>query len=348
MAQAIYDQSSGRGDFVHANGVTLAAGRFEVELFGETPRTGRRGRPTPLPGLWEQASGGTLYLEELDGLSLPQQAMLNEALRSGEFRPCGGKPRPVPDAKLILSSASDLGALTRSGRFLADLYYRLRQFTIHLPPLRDRPEDIPLLVHSLWSELAGSKAHPVPAPVVALLQSYPWPGNARELKSVLVSLHTLFGKARLTPEHVRGLMAEQGFPAPASCDQKPEQQADRMRCVRHLLRAEELLLSLQHVLRPAAGRRRPAHRSPSSGQSLETVGRLLAELELLFFNPSSFGSVAVYTLMNAVKGKVHYYHDLLTSGSASAKAFLSGDLAPGLAETLGGLRRETARLLNLE
>ena len=346
-AHCIHDLYPGSSPFVSINGLALNSPTFESDFFGAVVRSGSRGRPTRKPGLWEQAKGGILYLDEIAALSLAQQTRLNDALRSDEFRPQGGPVQPLPEAQLVVSSARDLGAMARSGEFLADLYYRLREFTIHTPALRDRPEDVPVLAQFLWTTLAGPNARPLPEPVLAALQTYPWPGNVRELKSTLSTLRTLFGDAKLGPRHVEAVMAGQGFDAPPKTarDPSPSKEGDRMRCVRHLLRTEEILQSLRHAVRPLAKRRRaPAPDAAASG--IETVGRLLTELDLLFFNPSLFGTVETYTAINALKGKVLYYADLAARDPAAAARFLEKDLAASLAATSADLRATIDRMLD--
>lgn len=344
-ARCIHKLYPGCGPFVSVNGIALNAPSFETDLFGAVVRGGSRGRPTRTPGLWEKAKGGILYLDEIGALSLLQQTRLNDALRTGEFRPHGGPVQPLPDAQLVVSSARDLGALVRSGEFLADLYYRLREFTIHTPALRDRPEDVSVLAIDLWAELAGNKARPLPDPVLVALQAYPWPGNVRELKSVLSSLRTLFGDGKLGSGHVEVVMAGQGFEAPpkAARDPVPSKEGERMRCVRHLLRTEEILQSLRHAVRPLAKRRRSPADADSSG--IETVGRLLTELDLLFFNPSLFGTVETYTAINGLKGKVLYFADLAARDSAEAARFLAKDLSVSLDATAVDLRANIDRML---
>ena len=346
-AHCIHELSPGSGPFVSVNGLALNSPTFETVLFGAVVRSGSRGRPTRKPGLWEQAKGGILYLDEIAALSLAQQTRLNDALRANGYRPQGGLVQPLPDAQLVVSSSNDLGARARSGEFLADLYYRLREFTIHTPALRDRPEDVPVLAQVLWTELAGPAARPLPEPVLASLQTYPWPGNVRELKSVLSSLRTLFGDAKLGPRHVEVVMAGQGFDAPPKIarDPSPSKERDRMRCVRHLLRTEEILQSLRHAVRPPAKSRRSAA-PDAAAPGIETVGRLLTELDLLFFNPSLFGTVETYTAINALKGKVFYYADLAARDPAAAARFLEKDLAAALAATAADLRATIDRMLD--
>lgn len=346
-AHCIHDLSPGCGPLVHVNGLALNSPTFETDLFGAVVRSGSRGRPTRKPGLWDEAKGGVLYLDEIAALSLAQQTRLNDALQTKEYRPQGGPVQPLPDAQLVVSSSNDLGARARSGEFLADLYYRLREFTIHTPALRDRPEDVPVLAQVLWTKLAGPAAWPLPEPVLAALQAYPWPGNVRELNSVLSALRTLFGDAKLGPRHVEAVMAGQGFDAPPKTarDPSPSKERDRMRCVRHLLRTEEILQSLRHAVRPPAKRRRSAApAAPAPG--LETVGRLLTELDLLFFNPSLFGTVETYTAINALKGQVFFYADLAVRDPAAAARFLDKDLAAALAATAADLRATIDHLLD--
>lgn len=345
-AQTIFDLSPDSGSFVSINGLALNSPSFETDLFGAVVRSGSRGRPTRIPGLWEKAKGGILYLDEIGALSLPQQTRLNDALRTGESRPQGGPLRPLPDAQLVVSSARDLGALVRSGEFLADLYYRLREFTIHAPALRDRPEDIPVIAAALWVELAGNKARPLPDIVLASLQTYPWPGNVRELKSVLSSLRTMFGDAKLGPRHVEAVMAGQGFDVPPKTarDASPSKEGERMRCVRHLLRTEEILQSLRQVLRPIEKRRRAS--APGANMSgIEGVSRLLTELDLLFFNPSLFGTVETYTAINAIKGKVLYFSDLAARDFVAAARFWDKDLSAALDATTVVLRASIDQML---
>jgi transcriptional regulator with AAA-type ATPase domain len=334
------------GKFITANCLAMASGRYEAELFGEVIHLGSRGRSPRIPGLWEEADGGgTLYLDEIGALKPHQQSLLNSALESGEFKPCGGKRMKLPAAQVIASSSRDLGALTRTGEFLPELFYRLREFAITLPPLRERPADIIPIACTLWADLAGGKAPRLTPEVLNHLHAYPWPGNVRELKAALCRLKTLYPGRTLTPGEVETIMAGQGFPAPTPVGQNPKQEqiAERMRCVRHLLRAEDIALSLRHLPgmgKPARGKGRKGALPPA-----EAVERLLGEMDLLFLAPGLFGSADTYVLMNALKGKIHYFHDLCRREPASALAFLKNDLAATLDAAPAFLGKETARLL---
>ncbi len=167
--------------FVCENISVLPDGFQETELFG---REGR-GRG----GLIEQAGGGTLFLEDIDKLTISaQRRLMNFLPKSGAVSTGtkGGKAA----VRIIATSSKKIEALVRKGRFLVDLHRRLRHFTIFIPPLRERREDVPVLVdHFLRHGIGGNGKGPqtVERETLSLLQKYPWPGNARELKNELLS-----------------------------------------------------------------------------------------------------------------------------------------------------------------
>ena len=345
VAQAICDLSGRQGRWVYANALTLAASAdFELQVFG-CARTGSgRGRPPATTCLWDLAGDeGTLYLDEISALHPDHQAMLEGALRSGAFRYRTGHTRDLPRAQVIASSSRDLAALVRSGEFIPSLFYLLREFTIRVPSLRERPEDIPVIARQLWTDCAGTATPPLPERVLAELQAYAWPGNVRELKSVLSALYTLFGNARLTPDHVRTVMLGQGYARPADPAQggQPESAETRLNCLRHLLRAEDTVLALQAFLTERQIRKARS----MAALPAEAISRLQAELELLLLSPASFGSPTVYTLMNDLKGKLSYAQGLSARASGPAFQRLMKELPPALTRTAVDLRREVNRWL---
>ncbi len=139
-------------------------------------------------GRFEQADGGTLFLDEIGELPLETQAKMLRVLQSGEFeRVGGGRPLKV-NVRVIAASNRDLEQAVRAGQFRSDLYHRLAIFPIHAPPLRERPEDIPLLAAYLVTRKArqlGRKIERIPNAVLDRLLAYDWPGNVRELENVL-------------------------------------------------------------------------------------------------------------------------------------------------------------------
>jgi transcriptional regulator with GAF, ATPase, and Fis domain len=188
VARAIHQRSRRRqGLFVAVNCAALPATLVESELFGHEKGafTGALARRA---GRFEQADGGTLFLDEVGELPLDTQAKMLRVLQSGEFERVGGGRPLTTDVRVIAASNRDLEHAVREGRFRSDLYHRLAIFPIHLPPLRERREDIPLLAAYLVTRKArqlGRKMDPLSPTVLDRLTRYDWPGNIRELENVL-------------------------------------------------------------------------------------------------------------------------------------------------------------------
>src|SRR5207249_3288138 len=153
------------------------------------------------PGLWQLAGKGTIFLDEIGGIRPDDQAKIMRALEERMIRPVGTRRDVAVPARVIASSNRDLFALMQAGQFREDLYYRLRSFTIRIPPLRRHPEDIPLLAESFWKSITWDEHALLPPEILSALQSHPWGGNARELMAVLSSVHALFGKDDLRVDH---------------------------------------------------------------------------------------------------------------------------------------------------
>ena len=155
---------------------------IESELFGHE-KGAFTGAVASRVGCLERAHGGTLFLDEIDDLALDLQPKLLRAIEDREFRRLGASSAPVPfDARIVAASKKDLWAETQAGRFREDLYFRLSVFTISLPPLRDRKEDVPLLVDSFAGEELWDR---LPPPVRDQFLAHTWPGNVRELRNAL-------------------------------------------------------------------------------------------------------------------------------------------------------------------
>jgi formate hydrogenlyase transcriptional activator len=188
VAQAIHRQSPRRNHLmVKVNCAALPSGLIESELFGRE-KGAYTGAMTRQVGRFEVADGSTIFLDEVGELSLEIQAKLLRVLESGEFERLGS-PRTIKvDARVIAATNRDLVDEIKKGRFREDLYYRLNVFPIRVPPLRERAEDIPLLVWTFLGEISarmGKKITQVPRQTMAALQRHPWPGNVRELKNVI-------------------------------------------------------------------------------------------------------------------------------------------------------------------
>jgi DNA-binding NtrC family response regulator len=160
---------------------------IESELFGHV-RGAFTGAVFDRAGVFESAQGGTVFLDALDQMPLPAQERLLEILETGEVSRLGSSERRKVDARLVAATDRDLESEVKSGRFREDLFYRVSLFVIRIPPLRERPEDVPaLVVHHVAAicERERKRLPVVTQAALARLMSYPWPGNAREL------VHTL-------------------------------------------------------------------------------------------------------------------------------------------------------------
>jgi transcriptional regulator with PAS, ATPase and Fis domain len=175
------------GPFIAINCGAIPRDLQESELFGYV-RGAFTGADRDKIGLLESADRGTVFLDEVGEMSPETQVKLLRFLEKGEINPVGsGRARTV-SVRVIAATNRDLGEAIRSRAFREDLYYRLKVVPIHLPPLRDRREDIPLLAQNLLEELVrkiGSKVHTISPHALDALAEYDWPGNVRELKNVI-------------------------------------------------------------------------------------------------------------------------------------------------------------------
>ncbi len=173
--------------FVAVNCGALVGSLLESELFGHV-RGAFTGADRPKKGLFVAAHGGTLFLDEIGELQQELQPKLLRVLQDGEVKPIGGVETARVDVRVIAATNRDLAALVAGGRFREDLYYRLNVIALHIPPLRERREDIPLLVEHFVARAAEKARRPRPAladEAVAWLEAQRWPGNVRELKNAI-------------------------------------------------------------------------------------------------------------------------------------------------------------------
>ncbi len=188
VARAIHNLSSRKNRaLIKVNCATLPANLIESELFGHEKGafTGSQARHL---GRFEMASGTTLFLDEIGELPLELQPKLLRVIQDGEFERLGSSRTIKVDVRIIAATNRNLEEEVRKGAFREDLWYRLNVFPITVPPLRDRREDIPLLVDFYVKQIAkrmGKTTNVIPAKVMNELQNYLWPGNVRELQNVL-------------------------------------------------------------------------------------------------------------------------------------------------------------------
>jgi len=216
LARAVhYASRRSGGPFLAANCAALPEGLIEAELFG-AEKGAYTGAVTSRKGLFEIANGGSLFLDEIAEMPPPLQAKLLSVLEDGQVRRLGSTAcHPVTTCVLAATNLVPEEAVA-TGRLRCDLFYRLNVLRIHIPPLRERPEDVPLLCRHLLDKLApGRGAHLGPGEE-RLLAHYPWPGNVRELKNILERCLMLQDGADIHPSR---LLEPFAFPAalPAAC-----------------------------------------------------------------------------------------------------------------------------------
>jgi len=175
------------GPFVAINCAAIPEDLIESELFG-VERGAFTGATRSRPGRFERAHGGTLFLDEVAELSAGAQAKLLRVLQEGEFERIGDTATRKVDVRLIVATNVDLQQAVDSGDFRADLFYRLNTYPVHIPPLRERRDDIPLLVERFvdkYAALHGRKVAGLTDEAMAALMEYEWPGNIRELQNII-------------------------------------------------------------------------------------------------------------------------------------------------------------------
>jgi len=197
-ARLIHNRSPrARAPFVDLNCAGLSKELLESELFGHERGAFTNAMNTK-QGLFEIAADGTLFLDEIGEMDVTVQARLLKAIEDKRFRRVGGIRDLTTNFRLVAATNRDLGAEVAAGRFRGDLYYRLNVVRVRMPPLRERVEDIPLLVDVILRPLSKELGRPAPTVsprALKKLQSYPWPGNVRELRNVLErAMLTMAGK----------------------------------------------------------------------------------------------------------------------------------------------------------
>lgn len=210
--------------FVAINCAALPEQLLEAELFGYE-KGAFTGAHRAKPGLFELAAGGTLFLDEVGEMSLPVQSKLLRAVQEREVRRVGGRAPIAVDAAIVFATNRDLRAEVEAGRFREDLYYRVNVVHLHIPPLRERREDIAWLTQGFLAEQSrnlGGPRRSIDPPAMAAMTQMPWPGNVRELKHAIERACILSASPLLhlddiaQGEHLLSASAAEAAPLPAS------------------------------------------------------------------------------------------------------------------------------------
>jgi DNA-binding NtrC family response regulator len=211
MARAVHAVSQRQGAFVPVNIAGLDDNVFADTLFGHKKGAFTDAREAR-SGLIEQASGGVLFLDEIGDLSTASQLKLLRLLQDGEFFPLGSDMAKRTDARIVAATNQDLDRMLATGKFRKDLYYRLGDHHIHLPPLRERLEDLPLLVTHFLEKASETLHRQKPTPpdeLITLLGTYHFPGNIRELESMVFDAVSSHKSGKLSLEAFRLHISQQ-------------------------------------------------------------------------------------------------------------------------------------------
>jgi DNA-binding NtrC family response regulator len=238
--------------FVPINCTAIPEGLLESELFGHV-RGAFTGAHTSKRGLFEEANGGTLFLDEIGDMGLGLQGKLLRVLQDREIRPVGGNQSVKVDVRIIAATNRDLHAEIEAGRFRRDLYYRLNVIPIHIPPLRERPEDIPLLAESFLRKHAEGGPRRLSDAAMDRLKRGDWEGNARELENVIERAIALSEGSEIEPDVLP-------IPPDACGDQDEGESALKRALERQLTLAELEDLYIDEVLRRTGGNKVQAAR----------------------------------------------------------------------------------------
>ncbi len=211
VARAIYQHSlRAEGPFLAINCAAIPEGLLESELFGHE-KGAFTGADRRRIGKFEQANRGTLFLDEIGDMTLATQPKLLRLLQEQQFERVGGEEPIRTDVRVLAATNQDLDDLVAAGRFRGDLLYRLKVYTITIPPLRERRDDLPQLISyflTLLSRQFGKRVSTVADDAMRILLSYPWPGNVRELQSAIRFAHIQSAGEVITrdslPDHLQG------------------------------------------------------------------------------------------------------------------------------------------------
>ena len=212
IARTIHEMSDRKAfPFVKVNCAAIPDTLIEAELFGHE-RGAFTGAVVAKPGRFEDAHNGTIFLDEIGELPLPVQAKFLRVLQEREFERLGGNVTKKVDVRIITATNKDLDRLAESGAFRSDLFYRLNVFPIKVPPLRERPDDVPKLLNHFLQKASRdyNRSLRLSPEALKLLKAHPWPGNAREMENLIERLTIMADGEVIEDHHVLASMDDGG------------------------------------------------------------------------------------------------------------------------------------------
>jgi len=248
VARAIHGHSSRRAQpFLEINCAAIPENLIESELFGYE-RGAFTGAQHQKKGQFELADGGTLFLDEIGDMALATQSKVLRVLQEQEFYRVGGSDRVKVDVRVIAASNKNLAEEIKKGTFREDLYYRLNVIPLHVPPLRERVEDIPLLLEHFTKEIAqeqGIKSKRFSPEAIAVLKRYHWPGNVRELKNIVERLMIMVPSPVILPQDLPEFIAEGILPEENSFPPTERGDPGSLKEARNVFEKKYILAKLQ-------------------------------------------------------------------------------------------------------
>ncbi|MEI3605011.1 sigma 54-interacting transcriptional regulator [Pseudogracilibacillus sp. SE30717A] len=210
FAQSIHNESKrANGPFIPVNCATIPASLIESELFGYEEGSFTNSKKGGKVGLFEMANGGTIFLDEIGELSQELQAKFLRVLEEQTIRKIGGTVEKSINVRVLAATNRDLSQLIQKGMFREDLYYRLNVLKIAIPPLRDRREDIPKIIHSILEKHSrGKESYSISEETLCKLQTLKWPGNVRELINTIKYAVCMTDTRQITEKHLPEIISE--------------------------------------------------------------------------------------------------------------------------------------------
>jgi DNA-binding NtrC family response regulator len=342
VARAIHELGRPGKPFVEVNCAAIPTELFESELFGYMPGAFTSALKGGKAGQWELAKDGTLFLDEVGDLTLDHQTKILHTLQDHKIRRLGAVATLTTPARVIAATNRNLYGMVQAGKFREDLYYRLRQFVIVTPELRDDPHNLKLIAQELWQDIAKANNR-LPSEILDDLCRHRWPGNVRELRSVLSCLNTFFGATDLRREHLNAVFQHFGLVAGyGRRDNDADQPALlQVECLRKIQQADDALHACEQALKPLA----QGLRLISSSRA--ALLRTRIEIKALMRNRLYFGSREAYESVSRVEESLEQLLAIPEDDTRALAQFYENTLAPQIERAVSQLFDEMQSLLEL-
>ena len=341
-AEVIHDLGRRGKPLVTVNCAAIPDELFESEVFGYEPGAFSGALKAGKVGLWELARDGTLFLDEVGDLRLDHQTKILHTLQTGIIRRLGSVRDIRVLARVIAATNRNLYSMVETGKFRDDLYYRLRQFVIITPDLRDDAQNLILIAQQLWHEITKSDVR-LPREILEELGRHRWPGNIRELRSVLSSLNNFFGSKDVRREHLSavfqhfGLVAGYGQRQPGA----GEPGGLQLECLKNLRRADDAIRACEQALKPVA------KGGALTPQLRDSLTRIRVEMRTLMRDRLCFGSAETWRAVSRVEEDLGRMLDLPAGDARAASRFRRTVLAPDIDGAISRLFDENKKMMEM-